>query len=480
MLAVRCLLLAGLCLAVDGSAAPSSQPTSQPVEAAPTTAPAPVGPVSRDAQRRAPQNAPLRVAANRNGPDSRPAVSLGDPDQFLERLASPEWRVRRDAQAQLVRGGEDAKPFIHDLIERARTEEARKNAQAALAQIEENRLLGPSYITLHVKDAPASQVMADISRQCFAPLPTIPENLWKQESFPKLTLDVDHEPFWKVMPDVCQKLGVDFRPYSGGVRLMRTGGMRAEGISEVNGAFLVVATGINYTRSKSFARQGEQSRFGMNLTVLPEPKLTVLRTAATVTLDEAVDEKGNSLVPQNASAAVWGGYGGFGGWNLYVPLRYPKDIGTRITKFKGSTSFLIQIESEKIEVPDLASLKPTTRLIHNLPTTFEQMKKVAEVWQLHLRVDRPNFGGPEWQQFMDGAQNRLKVFDADGNPLTRRGTSTSVNNNTVEMTLEFVQPNRPDGHLTGPPARLVWEVPTKTRDLAVPITFHDLPLFDDK
>jgi hypothetical protein len=470
-------LLASLCFAIDASAAPSSQPTSQP-DAAPTTAPAPIRP---DAQRSAPQSAPLGVAAIPQGPETHPAVRLGDPDQILEQLASPDWRVRRRAQEQLVRGGEDAKPFIHELIERAKTDEARKNAEAALAQIADNRLLGPSYITLHVKDAPASQVMAEISRQSFAPLQTIPDNLWKQESFPKLALDVDREPFWKVMPDVCQKLGIDFRPAAGGMRLMHTGGMRTEGVSEVDGAFLVVATGINYTRSKSFARQGEQSRFGMNLTVLPEPKLTVLRGAGTVSVDEAMDDKGNSLVPDKASAAVWGGYGGFGGWNLYVQLRYPKEIGTRLTRFKGSTSFLIQLESERVEIPDLTSLRPTTRLVHNLQATFEQMKKAAagDVWQLHIRVDRPNFGGPEWQQFMDVAQNRLKVLDLDGNPLTRRGTSTNVNNNTVEMTLEFVQ-STAGGRMTGPPSRLVWEVPTKTREITVPITFHDLPLFDDK
>lgn len=436
MIGVRCLLLAAMCLAVDQPAAPSTQPT---------TAPAPVS-----------------------------------PDQILEQLASPDWRVRRREEDLLVRGGEEAKPFIHDLIERARTDEARKNAQAALAQIEENRLLGPSFITLHVKDAPAAEVMAEISRQCFAPLPTMPENLWKQESFPKLTLDVDHQPFWKVMPDVCEKLGVDFRPYPGGVRLMRTGAMRADGVSEIDGAFLVVATGINYTRSKSFARQGEQSRFGMNLTVMPEPKLTVLRGAGTVTVDEAVDDRGNSLLPNTGAPNVWGGFGGFGGWNLYVPLRYPKEIGTRITQFKGSTSFLIQLESEKIEIPNLTSLKPTTRLVNGLQATFEEMKKVGDSWQLHIRVDRPGFGGPEWQQFMEGAQNRLRVLDADGNPLDRRGTSTSVNNNVVEMTLDFFQPNRPDGHPSPPPARLVWEVPTKTRELTVPIHFQDLPLFDEK
>src|SRR5689334_22458875 len=67
-------------------------------------------------------------------------------DEVLQQLGSDDWHVRRKAQDLLVSGGEDAKPFIEELIRHAATDEARKNAQAALAQIDQNRQLGPSFI----------------------------------------------------------------------------------------------------------------------------------------------------------------------------------------------------------------------------------------------------------------------------------------------------------------------------------------------
>lgn len=440
-------------------AAPASQPASRPGEPAVATADGVV------------DVAPFATA---------------DATKLLAELASADWRVRRDAQDQLARGGAEAKPFIARLIQKATTAEARKNAEAALAQIDEDRLIGPSYVTLHVRGAPASRVVAELARQCFAPLPTEPADLLQDGSLPKLTLDVDREPFWKVMPEVCQKLAADFRLSGGKIVLTRNvgGPARPDGVSVVAGPFLVVATGINYTRSKSFAGHGEQSRFGMNISVLPEPKLNVLRAAGTVEVEQATDDRGNSLLPKaESSPRFWGGLGGgggYGGWTLYLPLQYPRNIGTRIAKLKGSTRFIVQLESEKLEIADVASLKPTTRLVHHVRATFQEMKQVGEAWQLRVHVDRPPFGDPDWQQFIEGAQTRMKVLDADGNALDRRGTTTSINNATFDMTLDYARNNRPDGRLVGPPTRIEWDVPTKTREVTVPIEFHDLPLFDEK
>ena len=58
--------------------------------------------------------------------------------------------------------------------------------------------------------------------------------------------------------------------------------------------------------------------------------------------------------------------------------------------------------------------------------------------------------------------------------------STSGNNNSIDLTLDFARSNQPDGHNSGDPARLVWEVPTTSKEVSVPIDLKDLPLFDDQ
>jgi hypothetical protein len=222
----------------------------------------------------------------------------------------------------------------------------------------------------------------------------------------------------------------------------------------------------------------------MNLSIYPEPKLNVLRSNGTISLDEVTDDHGNSLLPQgNGTPRMWSGFagGGFGGWTLYAPLHYPKqNIGAKIVKFKGSTSFVVQTESQKIELNDLASLKETSRIIYGMQVTFAEMTKAKDNWQLRVHVAQPNYSGPEWQQLIEGLQARMQVQDADGNPLDHRGMSTNSNNAAVDMTLDFGRATRPDGRRGGEPARLVWEVPTRTRELAVPIELTDIPLFDDK
>ena len=460
MIGIRWLILAALGVAASQPAAPSTQqagPSTHP--AAPSTHP--VSQLIAATQVVIPATQPTAAA----GPATRPAavVALGDPAQLLGDLADSDWHVRRHAQERLVKAGEDAKPFIQALVEKATSDEARKNAQAALQEIDDNRRIGPSYLTLHFKNAPASEVMAEISRQCFTPLLTAPEHLFQQESFPTVTVDVDRQPFWEVVPKICQQLGVDFRHFQGGMHIMRSGGMQAEGINRIEGPFLIVATQITFSRTRSFTAKNEQTQFGMQIAVYPEPKLNVLRGSGSIQVEQAIDDNGNSLLPEGASLnRVWGGFMGFGGWSLYAPLHYPKNIGSRIARFKGNTGFVIQVESQKVEFPNLASFQPATRFIYDMPVLFESFKKEGDIWKLHLHVNQPDFSGSKWQQFMEGVQNRLQVLDAAGNALDHRGMSTSSNNTVMDLSLDFARSNGPTGQMSGDPVRLVWEVPTKT------------------
>lgn len=410
------------------------------------------------------------------------APALPDTELLLSRLSSGDWHERRKAQEQLVALGEAGKPFIEELVRRAQGEEARKNAQAALVLIDQNKLLGPSYITLHVKGAAPKEVFAELSRQCFATLATMPENLWDEDRFPKLTLDIDRKPFWEVMPRICEQLGVDLRPYNNGVRIMRTGGMQIQGIAKVDGPFLIVANQINYSRTRNFGRGGaEQTQFGMNLSVFPEPKIIVLRSSGSVKLDEAIDDHGRSLVPSSVGPRTFWGGSYYGGLSLYAPLQYPqKDPGTKIVRFKGSTSVLIQTKMQRMEIPDVMNLRETTRMISGAQVDFKEMKRNGDTYELHLRVGQANLGGPEWQQLMEGLQTRMQVVDAAGNPLDHRGMSSSGGNDGIDMTIHLGRSTGPDGRMTGEPARIVWDVPIETRELTIPIEFTDLPLFENR
>jgi hypothetical protein len=425
-----------------------------------------------------PANEPLPDAAQTQ-PATRPSASFPDPQQLLADLGSSDWRLRRRAREQLVRLGEEAKPFIHQLIESAPTEEARSNAAAAIAQIDENRVLGPSYLTLHVKNALPADVFAEISRQCFAPIPTMQENLWDQGGYPRLTLDVEHKPFWEVVPAICQHFGVNLSPDQHGLRLMR-GGLQMQGLSHVEGPFLIIANQISYSRTRLLGPgQREHSNFGLNMSIYPEPKITVIRGGGVVELDEVVDDHGNSLIPphgrQNGS---WGGFVGFGGWNIYAPLQYPaKNPGTKIVRFRGSTSFNVQTKFQELRIDDVLHMRETNVPVRGIQITLLSFSKKNGGYELKLLANQPNFASPEWQLLMEQIQFRLRILDSRGNELDHRGMSTNASANRLEISLEFGSGPGP-ANAQREPARLLWDIPTESKSLTVPIIFNDIPLFD--
>ena len=417
----------------------------------------------------------LTAGAASTQPASQPAEAFPDPRQFLTELGSSDWRQRRRAREQLVRLGEQAKPFIQRLIEMAPTEEARSTAAAALSQIDENRVLGPSYITLHVKNALPAEVFAEISRQCFTPIPTMQDNLWDQGGYPRLTLDVDHKPFWEVVPGICQHFGVSLSPDQHGLRLMR-GGFALQGISHIEGPFLITATQVTYSRTRMLGPgQREHSNFGLNMSIYPEPKITVVRGGGGIELDEVVDDHGNSLIPgHNRQPGGWGGFAGMGGWNVYAPLQYPqKNPGSKIVLFRGRTTFNVQTKVQQLRIDDVLHLSPTTTTVQGIQITLESFARKNEGYELKVLVNQPNFASPQWQLLMEQIQVRLRILDSRGNELNHRGMSTNANASRLELNLEFGP-----GPATHEPSRLVWDIPTESKPLTVPILFNDIPLFD--
>jgi len=426
-----------------------------------------------------PATAPATAPATR--PTTGPA--LPSAEEMLKKLASDNWHERKMAQDQLVRLGEDAKPLVREVIRRAPDAESRKNAEAALAQIEENRITGPSFVSIHVKDAEPKEVMAELSRQCFAPLHTWPDNLWDQGQWPKITLDFDHAPFWTVMQQVCQKFGVNFQPFNNnGLRLMR-GGMQVAGDTAIEGAFLIVAQQITYSRTRMFGQgQGEQTNFGINFFVYPEPKLTVVRSAGSIKLDEAADDLGNNLVPLGNNNQFFSGGYGWGGWGLYAQLQYPtkKKLGSRLVKFKGTTSFVVQTKMEKLEIANPMSLTAVNKVVNGTAVTIKELKKNGDGYDLKLTVNQNAAQGNVLGELTEQVQNRINLEDAQGTVFDHRGMGTSGSNQMLEISVNFGRPFRPDGRQAGEPTKLVWEIPIQTKEISVPIDFKNLPLFDDK
>jgi hypothetical protein len=411
-------------------------------------------------------------------PSSQPAViSEQEIQSFLQQLSSDSFKIRQTAQEQLVRQGDDARLIVAELLRRVTDAEARSRLQEVVSQIDENRAIGPSLITMHFNDVTPDVVFQTLSKQCYIDLRPFPDNLWLQQTWPRVSLDIDHQPFWSAMQTIAAKTGADIQLVNDGVRIARTVGVppRAAGPWVVHGPFMVVATQINRTQTIALGGPagGTRSDFSLQMAVYAEPKIRILPQNFAVRLDTAVDDLGNNLIAQGAPISPF--YGGGGGvWNLYAPLHYPDHPGTRITLFHGETAFLLQTQSQRLEVPNLLRVRQFSRVIGGIPITiFETHKTAPRTFDLRLAVYRDPTDA-RWNYIQQTINQRLKVYDFAGQAMPIRGMSSrgDAANNQMEFTLTFAGADQP----TGEPNRLDWEIPTETKLMTVPFEFKDLPM----
>jgi len=396
---------------------------------------------------------------------------------LLKQLSSDSFKTRQQAQEQLVGLGDDSRPIVAELLRRASDAEARSRLQEVTSQIDENRAIGASLITMHVSDVTPDVIFQTLSKQCYTELRPFPDNLWQQQPWPRVSLDIDHQPFWSAMQTIAAKTGADIQPVNDGVRIARTVGVppRSAGPSVVHGPFMVVATQINRTQTIALGVQagGTRSDFSLQMAVYAEPKIRILPQNFAVRIDAATDDLGNNLIALGAPISPF--YGGGGGvWNLYAPLRYPDHPGSRITLFRGQTAFLLQTQSQRLEVTNLLRVRQFSRVIGGIPiTVFETKKTAPHTFDLRLTVYRDPTD-VRWNYIQQTINQRLKAYDFAGQSMPIRGMSSrgDAANNQMEFTLTLVGNDLP----TGEPSRLDWEIPTETRLTTVPFEFKDLPM----
>ena len=397
---------------------------------------------------------------------------------LIKQLSDDNYQTRQDAQDQLVRFGADARPALQDLIAHTTDPEARTRAETAIALIEENRTTGASLITLHVAGAAPDSVLAELSRQAMTPIPTQPENLFRQGNvLSKVTLDVDRQPFWVAFRQFCQQTGVRANSMGNDRKfvLMQGGDDSILGPAVYTGPFMVVANSVTRTSSISFARDKLPSRnLNVQFTVFAEPKLNVMGHDYYVRLSEATDDRGNSLLMPNPGAYGTMGQDTSPRWSLGSQLAIPDNIGAKLARIQGTTRVQIQTKSEIWEIPDISKAQSPSKSIAGRRYVVEEFKTLSpEQYQLKFTIIRETPRLAEWQQYGRGV--RLSLVDANGKYLQSQGYGGGGSDEKLTYTHTFGR-DAGDGTKTGEPAKLIVEVPTDVKEVQIPFDFKDLPL----
>jgi hypothetical protein len=342
-------------------------------------------------------------------------------------------------------------------------------------------------------------VFADVAKQASVTLSPMPPELWDMRPMPKVTLDVEGQPFWRVMRMLAEQTGVELRAWSDGqprLVLGGGGGLNASQRWIVSGPFLIALVRCARTHSVDYAAgDALSSEFGISFVATAEPKLHVSRAAYFAHLDEATDDRGHSLIPtDNANeparffdapgAAL---AGSSGSWQFNARLSYPTDMGSKLTTLRGSVGAMLQTKFETIEIGDLMSAQNVQRSAGGVTVTIESVKKNGDRYDLAMKVSREAAinVGVELER-MQQSFSDIRLLDANGRPLFRTGFSSSgigaaANGSVQEIaaTMSFMAGETP---LAGPdrrvsePSKFVWKIATESKELTIPFEFKDVPL----
>ena len=138
----------------------------------------------------------------------------------------------------------------------------------------------------------------------------------------------------------------------------------------------------------------------------------------------------------------------------------------------------------KTRDPHLASLAKdfAARIEHTLPIEITELKKSNEAqYELSVILRRGTVSQQAFYELINNPASMMQVTDANGVAYQYNGNRTaSGNDQEYRVTWLFIPvPSRSSDGAPPPPlapSRIVWEVPTETKDVDIPFTFADLPL----
>jgi hypothetical protein len=399
---------------------------------------------------------------------------------LVDDLGSDSYNTREAAQKKLIARSDSAAPELRGALNLDLSEEARERLLSILHKIDDNHRLGPSVITMHYKDAPMQDVLNDFAIQSQADLGvhrTLVTDFAKDK---RITVDLDRANFWQALRMIHDRTGLQPQLYSNESRMVLdpNAGNAFDLFSDrmvVSGPFAIIPESCQENRNVSYARNANQSSsLTLMLIAVAEPKLKIVNGATGRWLEECVDDKKHSLIPENAQMPIFYNNVRQWWWQLQTNLREVPDIGAKISTLKGTLNFSVQMKSEKIEIDNVLTASNVTRTAGNYAITLRQVTLQNNMYQVQMIFSNGQTSG--WEQVQGLAQS-MQVLDEKGEPMQQNGMSTSGSPGRFEVTMMYSQMNFNGGPPTPhKPDKLIWEVATELKPISVPFQIDDLEL----
>jgi hypothetical protein len=336
----------------------------------------------------------------------------------------------------------------------------------------------PTLVTLKMDNVSQQSVFDELAKQAKLEFMTLPKNMWETKPGEKISIDVTDQPFWVAMKDACGKAGISLKYATDTAEpkiiLNRDNQDWVNYPTAASGPFLVSLIGLHRANTVDMRKPNDlQKTFFVKFTVFCEPRFRLLRGPLNAKVEEAVDEKGHSLVPKEAGEPQTNFITSWV-YNFEGKLEYPKDAGTKITKMKVSAKFVAQTQSETIEYADPLTAKNVTKVVAGRKIVIKEVKRGTEEYEATVTFMRGEVPAEQWETTVFPG-NSLRLVDGDGKILVAKGFGMGGKGDEATFVFKF-EKEPPRGSRIGKPVKLAWEIPTGTREIPLTFEFKDLPL----
>jgi hypothetical protein len=350
----------------------------------------------------------------------------------------------------------------------------------ALAHRATSDISQPTLVTLKLNDITPQQAFEELAKTSGIELIAQPR-FWQKDA-PNVSLDLDKQPFWLALKDLCSKTGVSLKYETSSpkprILLSRDNPAWTRYPSVASGPFLVSLIGLQRTSTVDMRKPDDVQRTTIvRISVFCEPKIRLLRGSLYAKIDQAEDDKGHSLLPKEKEPAdqpmnfvtSWS-------YTLEGKLEYPNEAGSKIPILKASANFLAQTASETIELPidEPRAFKDVSRTVAGRKLTFRELRRTDQEWEAVVTFARDSLPQDQWENAVFPGHT-LTLADAQNQSITAKGFGLGGKANEATFVFKF-EKDGPRGPRVGKPTKLTWEIPTQTQPLPLTFEFRDVKL----
>lgn len=271
-----------------------------------------------------------------------------DPPALVAQLGAARYADREAATEALVRLGRKALPALRD-SRLAADLEIRTRTQGLIRKIEGALLLEPTKVRLDFDDLPLTEIVQALNHQLAFRLSLYPEHLPRWESKRITIHQAEPVDFWKAVDRLCEAGELQYNPMMQAYADQRepnftltAAAIHAMTPNSDHGPFRVSLLALHYQRDVNFAgaQPSLTDQFYAQLQVVGEPRLAVQQNGVP-RLVEAVDDRGNSLIPSGTDNPAHQQFSGYFGMatgpavQMTALLHRPDAAGKRIKKLRG-------------------------------------------------------------------------------------------------------------------------------------------------